>query len=69
MRVFWAVFGLMSLGLGMIGVFLPLLPTVPFILLAAFCFSKSSDRLHGWLTNHSKFGPIIEVWRRMRIPG
>ncbi|MFN3236028.1 MAG: YbaN family protein [Pseudomonadales bacterium] len=51
--------GLLSLGLGIVGAFLPLLPTVPFVLLAAFCFAKSSERLHTWLVNHRAFGRII----------
>jgi len=64
MRVIWLIFGLTSLTLGGIGVFLPILPTVPFMLLAAFCFSKSSERLHHWLITHPVFGPSIEDWQR-----
>ncbi|MDV7141272.1 YbaN family protein [Tropicimonas sp. TH_r6] len=63
MKVFWATLGGVSLLLGLIGVVLPLLPTVPFILLAAFCFSRSSDRLHDWLVEHAVFGPSIADWR------
>lgn len=63
MRWIWAAFGLIALGLGAIGIFLPLLPTVPFLLLAAFCFARSSDRLHNWLIRHKTFGPPIENWR------
>lgn len=58
-RTLLAIGGLVSLILGVIGAFLPLLPTVPFILLAAFCFAQSSERLHTWLINHRVFGPII----------
>ena len=43
--------GCISLGLGIIGVILPILPTVPFVLLAAFCFAKSSEKLDGWFKN------------------
>ncbi|MEH6773707.1 MAG: YbaN family protein [Cereibacter changlensis] len=64
MRGLWLAGGLTALGLGLIGVFLPLLPTVPFMLLAAFCFARSSDRLHGWLVNHPTFGPPIRDWNR-----
>lgn len=64
MRLFWAILGLISLGLGIIGVAVPLLPTVPFILLAAFCFARSSERLHDWLLTHPQFGPVIEDWNR-----
>lgn len=64
MRVLWAAAGFLCLALGTIGIALPLLPTVPFLLLAAFCFGKSSDRLHNWLINHNKFGPPIRDWQR-----
>ncbi|MEL6933531.1 MAG: YbaN family protein [Pseudomonadota bacterium] len=62
MRIFWLILGLISVGLAITGVVLPLLPTVPFILLAAFCFARSSQRLHAWLTNHAAFGPMIKDW-------
>jgi len=64
MRLVWLVMGLTSFALGVIGVALPLLPTVPFMLLSAFCFSKSSERLHNWLLSHAKFGPPIKDWQR-----
>ena len=54
--------GLLSVGIGVIGIFVPLLPTVPLLLLAAFCFARSSDRLHDWLMNHPRLGPPIEDW-------
>lgn len=63
-RTFWLLFGLLSLLLGIVGVFLPLLPTTPFILLSAYCFSKSSKRLHLWLLNHKLFGPLISDWEK-----
>ena len=62
-RAAWFVLGVSALGLGALGVVLPLLPTTPFILLAAFAFSKSSDRWHRWLLGHRTFGPLIENWR------
>ena len=52
--------GILSLLLGVIGAFLPLLPTVPLVLLSAFCFARSSERLHAWLISNRYFGPIIE---------
>lgn len=64
MRIIWLLFGIISFALGFIGAFLPLLPTVPFMLLSAFCFSKSSERLHNWLLSHKIFGPFIENWNR-----
>ncbi len=63
-RALWLVLGVTALGLGGAGVVLPLLPTTPFVLLAAFAFARSSPRLHAWLTNHRTFGPMIENWRR-----
>lgn len=63
MRVLWAVSGLFSMALAFLGVFLPLLPTVPFVLLAAFCFARSSERLHRWLLTHPSFGPMITNWQ------
>ena len=64
MQIIWLFIGLISLGLGVIGIFLPLLPTVPFLLLATFCFARSSERLHGWLLSHPQLGPPIENWNR-----
>lgn len=66
MRSLWLMLGGAALTLGVIGIALPLLPTVPFMLLAAFCFSKSSPRLHDWLTQHALFGPPIAAWRDSR---
>jgi uncharacterized protein len=62
-RVLWILFGFFALALGSLGVVLPLLPTVPFFILAAFCFSKSSAQLHNWLLSHPTFGPIITDWQ------
>ena len=62
-RLLWLATGLLTLALGIAGVFLPLLPTTPFLLLAAFCFAKSSDRLHRWLVGHPRLGPPIAAWR------
>jgi uncharacterized membrane protein YbaN (DUF454 family) len=62
-RLFWLTIGLASLVLAAVGVLLPLLPTTPFVILAAFCFMKSSQRLHDWLVNHRVFGPMIVDWR------
>ena len=50
-KILYIMIGCISLGLGIIGVIVPILPTVPFVLLAAFCFAKSSERLDGWFRN------------------
>jgi uncharacterized membrane protein YbaN (DUF454 family) len=63
-RVFWLVIGILTLALGGLGVVLPLLPTTPFVLVAAFAFANSSDTLHQWLLDHNIFGPLIANWQR-----
>ncbi|MGB0893616.1 MAG: YbaN family protein [Parashewanella sp.] len=60
------IVGLLSVFLGVLGIFLPLLPTVPFILLALFCFARSSSRLHSWLVNHPWFAVAIADWQQHR---
>ncbi len=61
-RLFWLIVGLASVAFGLAGVVLPLLPTTPFLLLAAFAFARSSPRLSAWLHSHPRFGPLIENW-------
>ncbi len=63
-RSLWALAGGIALILGLIGIPLPLLPTTPFLLLAAFCFSQSSEKLHNWLMTHPKLSPPIKDWQR-----
>jgi len=62
-RGLWLTLGVVSLLLGILGVVLPLLPTTPFILLSAVGFANSSPRLHQWLINHRRWGPIIHNWQ------
>lgn len=52
--------GWFSIACALLGLFLPLVPTVPFLLLALFSFSKSSDRFHSWLVEHRHFGPLLK---------
>jgi len=63
-RFAWLTIGVFSLALGGVGILLPLLPTTPFVLVAAVAFAKSSNRLHQWLLDHNVFGPLIDNWRR-----
>lgn len=63
-RLLWLSFGLLALALAFLGVFLPILPTTPFLLLAAFAFARSSPRLNDWLVNHPQFGVLIRNWQR-----
>lgn len=58
----WLLLGLLFVALGAIGVVLPLLPTTPFILLAAACFARSSPRMHAWLHRSRLFGPSLRDW-------
>lgn len=69
MRLIWLAAGLICLSLGAIGAVLPLLPTVPFLLLATFCFARSSQRLHDWLVNHRFLGPPIVAWQKGGVIG
>lgn len=62
-RAFWFAVGTLALLLGALGVILPVLPTTPFVILAAFAFGKSSPALHAWLENNATFGPLIRDWR------
>lgn len=55
--------GLLMVGLGTAGIFLPLLPTTPFLLLATYLFARSSKRMHDWLLTHRYLGPYIHAFR------
>ncbi len=65
-RALWFALGGASLVLGILGALLPLLPTTPFIILAAFCFAKCSPTLHARLLRSPTFGPAIRNWRERR---
>lgn len=68
-RILWLLLGHLALVLGVIGIFLPLLPTTPFLLLAALAFSRSSPRLSRWLHDHPRLGPPIHDWRDHGVIG
>lgn len=63
-RHLWLSLGLASVACGLAGLALPLVPTTPFLLLAAYAFARSSPRLHDWLVTHPRFGAVIDDWRR-----
>jgi uncharacterized protein len=65
-RGIWIALGTAFLVLGVIGVVLPILPTTPFLLLAAACYARGSSRLYGWLLGNRTFGPLIRDWRAHR---
>ncbi len=55
--------GMLSLVIGLIGIFLPILPTTPFLLLTAFCYARGSERFYIWLLTNRYFGEYIRAWR------
>ncbi len=59
----WWLLAYTSLGLGIVGIVVPGLPTVPFVLLSAFAAARGSARLHAWLLAHRRFGPMIHDWQ------
>ena len=65
-RPVWTGLGAISLTLGAVGIPLPILPTTPFLILAAYCFARGSPRMHDWLVAHALFGPSIRDWREQR---
>jgi uncharacterized membrane protein YbaN (DUF454 family) len=62
----YLIAGFLLVGLATLGIFLPLLPTTPLLLLAAACFANSSKKCHQWLMQHDLFGPVIRNWHEKR---
>lgn len=65
-RHLWTAAGLMFVGIGAVGAFLPLLPTVPFLLLALFCFARGNPVWEQRLLDHPTYGPLLLDWRQRR---
>ena len=65
-KYIYITLGLIFVGLGFLGVFLPGIPTTPFVLLGSWFFSRSSKTLENWLVNHKTFGPFIMDWRKYK---
>ncbi|WP_273722437.1 YbaN family protein [Bartonella sp. AU18XJBT] len=66
LRICYYIAGWIMVILGIIGVVLPIMPTVPFLLVASWCFTRSSPRFHQWLNNHRIFGPPIKRWEEKK---
>ena len=67
LKLILLILGWFFVGLGVVGIWLPVLPTTPFFILAAYLFSKSSDRLHQWLLNLPKIGIMIKDWEQKGV--
>jgi uncharacterized membrane protein YbaN (DUF454 family) len=65
-KMLYGLVGGLALALGIIGIFLPGLPTTPFVLLAAACFAKASPRVHLWMLQHKLIGPMLRNWEEHR---
>lgn len=67
LRIIYYIIGLLMIVLAIIGAILPIMPTVPFLLVASWCFARSSPRFHHWLHNHKVFGPPIKQWEEQGV--
>ena len=65
-KYFYITLGFITLGLGLIGVILPILPTTPFLLVTSFCFAKGSERFHSWFTNTNIYKKHLESFVKER---
>ena len=66
-KLFWNILGFLSLGMAYVGVITPGIPYSIFVVFAAYCFSKGSERMHRWIYNHKIFGPFLTNWNTKRV--
>jgi len=66
-KAFWFTLGMIFLGIAFVGVYMPMLPWSTPTVIAAYCFAKSSDRMHNYLYNHKLFGPFLIGWQEKKI--
>ena len=66
LRIMWLILGFLAMGIGAVGVILPVLPTTPFLLLASFCLARGSERLHRWFTGTKLYRRHLESFVRNR---
>jgi len=66
-RIILLALGWFCVGLAFIGIFLPGIPTTPFLIVALWAFAQSSKKFHAWLLNHKRFGPILQNWESHRV--
>lgn len=66
-KIFWNILGFMSLGMAYLGIITPGLPYSIWVVGAAYCFSKGSERMHNWIMNHKLFGPFLRNWGEKRV--
>ncbi len=66
-RLVWLTVGWVCVAIGVVGLILPLLPGFPFLIIALWAFSKSSERFHHWLYTHEVYGPPLRSWNRYRV--
>lgn len=63
MRLIWNIIGAVSFLLGAIGLVLPVMPTVPFVIIAAYCFARGNPKVYEWMLDNKYCGPIIRDWQ------
>ncbi len=66
-KLLWKILGFLSLGMAYIGIVTPGIPFSIFLVFAAYCFAKSSPKMHDWLYNHPRFGPFLTNWTQKKV--